>query len=56
MANVFSLFLGTRYPCGWSLLWWQEFLICGCTSASENRDEVNICRFTSVLDFLSTYV
>ena len=22
------------------LLWWQEFIVCGCTSTSENRDEV----------------
>jgi hypothetical protein len=22
------------------LLWWQEFILCGCTSTSENRDEV----------------
>ncbi|CAF4414983.1 unnamed protein product, partial [Adineta steineri] len=21
------------------LLWWQEFIVCGCTSTSENRDE-----------------
>ncbi|CAM4755974.1 unnamed protein product [Rotaria magnacalcarata] len=32
------------------LLWWQEFIVCGCTSTSENRDEIRLYSRLTNLD------
>ncbi|CAF0802050.1 unnamed protein product [Rotaria sordida] len=32
------------------LLWWKEFILCGCTSTSENRDEIRLYSRLTNLD------
>ncbi|CAF3517790.1 unnamed protein product [Adineta steineri] len=38
------------------LLWWQEFIVCGCTSTSENRDEIRLYSRLTNLDNQFSYV